>query len=93
VGTAWERPVSGVPADTDSDAWQAQLALLRRLGGTQRLAIAFRLTGLSRETTRAGIRARHPEYGDDEVRRAFLRLLHGDDTARSIWPGLELLEP
>ena len=81
------------PADTSADAWLAQLAMLRRLGGTQRLAIALRLTSLARETTRAGIRARHPEYGDGEVRRAFFRLLHGDQAALSVWPGRELLEP
>jgi len=67
--------------------------MLRRLGGTKRLAIAFRLTGLARETTRAGMRARHPDYGDGEVRRALFRLLHGDAAARSVWPDRELFEP
>jgi hypothetical protein len=81
------------PADTTPEAWAAQLALLRRMDGSRRAALAFRLTGLAREASRAGIRARHPDYAEEDVRRAFFRLLHGDATTRSVWPDRELLEP
>ena len=83
----------GAPADTTVEAWEAQAALLRRLSGPERLTIAFRLTFLAREACRAGIRSRHPEYDDGEVKRAFFRMLHGDETTRSVWPNRELLEP
>jgi hypothetical protein len=83
----------GAPADTTAEAWEAQAAALRRLSGQQRLAIAFRLTRLAREACRSGIRNRHPEYGDDEVKRAFFRMLHDDEKTRSVWPNRELLEP
>jgi hypothetical protein len=83
----------GRPADTSPEAWEAQLALLRRMGGSRRAAVAFRLTRLAREASRAGIHARHPEYDPDEVRRAFFRMLHGDSITRSVWPDRELLEP
>jgi hypothetical protein len=63
------------------------------MGGSRRAALAFRLTRLAREASRAGIRARHPEYGEEEVRRAFFRLLHGDSVTRSVWPDRELLAP
>ena len=81
------------PADTTPEAWAAQLALLRRMDGSRRVAMAFRLTHLAREASRAGIRARHPGYAEEDVRRAFFRLLHGDATTRSVWPDRELLEP
>ncbi len=81
------------PADTTPEAWAAQLELLRRMDGSRRAALAFRLTRLAREASRAGIRARHPEYGEDEVRRAFFRLLHGDSITRKVWPDGELLDP
>ena len=81
------------PADTSPEAWAAQLAFLRRMEGSRRAALAFRLTSLAREASRAGIRARHPDYGEEDVRRAFFRLLHGDATTRSVWPDRELLEP
>jgi len=86
-------PVPERPADTTPEAWAAQLAMLRRMSGAQRVAIAFRLTRLARGASRAGIRARHPEYGEDEVRRAFFRMLHGDAITRRVWPDRELLEP
>jgi len=81
------------PADTSREAWDAQLALLRGMDGSRRAALAFRLSGLAREASRAGIRARHPDYGPDEIRRAFFRLLHGDSITRTVWPDRELLEP
>jgi len=83
----------GRPEDTTPEAWAAQLALLRRMSGAQRVAIAFRLTRLARDAARAGIRARHAEYVEEEVRRAFFRLLHGDEPTRHVWPDRELLDP
>ena len=81
------------PADTSPEAWTAQLALLRLMDGSRRAALAFRLTSLAREASRAGIRARHPDYGEEDVRRAFFRLLHGDSITRSVWPDRELVDP
>ena len=62
----------------------AQLALLRGMTGEERVAIALRLTRMAREAARAGIRARHPEYSEDELRRAFFRMLHGDGARTSV---------
>ncbi len=84
---------SGRPSDTTPEAWAAQLAVLRSMSGAQRVEAALRLTRLARESSRAGIRARHPDYGEDEVQRAFFRMLHGDALTRSVWPGRDLLEP
>jgi hypothetical protein len=81
------------PADTTPEAWAQQLAMLGRMTGEQRVAIALRLTRVAREASRAGIRARHPSYSDDEVRRAFFRMLHGDATTLRVWPDVELLAP
>jgi hypothetical protein len=81
------------PEDTTAEAWAAQIAMLRKMSGARRVAIAFGLTHLAREASRGGIRARHPEYGDDEVRRAFFHMLHGDGATRDVWPDRELLDP
>lgn len=85
--------VPGRPADTSREAWAAQVALLARMGGPRRSALAARLTRLARDASRAGIRARHPEYDEAAVRRAFFRLLHGDHLTREVWPHEELLDP
>jgi hypothetical protein len=83
----------GRPDDTSPEAWNAQLAMLRRMTGQQRSAIASRLTQIVRDAARAGIRARHPEYGEEELRRAFFRMMHGDEITRRVWRDADLLDP
>ncbi len=63
------------------------------MDGRRRVDIALRLTRLAREASRSGVRTRHPDYGEDEVRRAFFRLLHGDALTRAVWPDRPLLDP
>jgi hypothetical protein len=79
--------------DTDQASHEAQIEAYRRLGGPGRLAAAFRLTDLTRRTSMAGIRARHPSYTPEEVRRALARLVLGDELTRRVWPQDELLDP
>ena len=40
-----------------------------------------------------GIRRRHPDYDDEQVHRAQVRLRHGDELARCAWPSCELVDP
>jgi hypothetical protein len=82
-----------VEPDTDPEADAVQLAAYRRMGGAARTAIAFRLTALARQATESGIRARHPDYDEQQVRRALVRLRYGDEAARCVWPGEDLVAP
>lgn len=86
-------PVALPPADTSPEAWAVQIEVLRGLGGARRCEVAFRLTALARETARGGIRVRHPGYSEEEVRRAFFRMMHGDEVTRRVWPGAALVDP
>jgi len=80
-------------SDTDPEAHDVQTAAYRRMTGAQRSAIMFRLNEMARNIAAAGIRARHPDYSEQQVRRALLRLLVGDDLARAVEPGVPLLDP
>jgi hypothetical protein len=82
-----------IAADTSPDADAAQIDAYRRMGGTGRVQVMFRLNDVARRTVEAGIRTRHPEYDDGEVLRALARLLYGDDLVRGAWPGRELVDP
>jgi hypothetical protein len=84
---------SNIAMDTTPEADEAQLAVYRRLGGAERVAIAFRLGTLARDTTLAGIRRRHPAYDEGQARRALRRLLLGDDLMRRVYPQDEPLDP
>ncbi len=82
-----------IPFDTTADAHVVQREIYRRLGGRGRLDIVFRLNGTVRRLATSGIRARHPDYTDAQVRLAHARLLLGDSLARAVWPDHELVDP
>jgi len=82
-----------LPLDTSADADRTQIEVYRRMGGAARVAAMFRLNHLARRAAMAGIRSRHPDYDDDQVRLAFARLVLGDEWVRRIWPDRELPAP
>jgi hypothetical protein len=79
--------------DTTPEADTVQVEVYRRMGGTQRAQVMFRLCVMARQAAEAGIRRRHPGYDDAHVRLALARLLYGDDLVRAAWPGRDLLDP
>ena len=79
--------------DTDARSHAVQLAVYRYLGPAGRVRLAAKMAGDTRQISRAGIRARHPEYSPEDVDLALSRLLYGDDLFRRAWPGRPLLAP
>jgi C4-dicarboxylate-specific signal transduction histidine kinase len=69
--------VWSVLSDTTSRMAAIQLRLYREAGPSRRAQIAVDLSEAVRATTLAGIRRRHPEYSEEEVRTAFLRIVYG----------------
>lgn len=82
-----------LPLDTTADAYKAQIEAYRRMGGSGRAAVVFRLNDLAREAALAGIQARHADYDDAQRRLAYARLVLGDDVTRKVWPQHDLVEP
>jgi hypothetical protein len=82
-----------VPADTSPDAYRAQIEAYRAMGGSGRAAVMFRLNDLARSTALAGIRSRHPDYDDEQLRLAYARLVLGDELVRCVWPDRDLVSP
>lgn len=83
----------GFPPDTSAAADRVQLEAYRRMGGAARLEAAFRLIELARNASMGGIRARHPDYGEEQVRRAYARLVLGDALTRAVYPRDDLVDP
>jgi hypothetical protein len=83
----------GIPADTDAAVHQLQRQIYLRLGATERLAIAFRLSDAVKRLAISGIRHRHPDYTEGQVQQAFARLRLGDELVRAIWPDRALVDP
>lgn len=83
----------GRPLDTSADADLAQIVIYRQLGGAARVAAAFRLGTLAKETALAGIRRRHPDYTEASAERALRRLRLGDALVQQVYPDEEFVDP
>jgi len=81
------------PGDTSGPAHARQIAAYRRMSGSDRVAVAFRLNAFARGASEAGIRSRHPEYSEEQVLMALRRLWLGDDLTRQAWPDRDLVQP
>jgi len=79
-----------IPADTTPEAWRVQLEIYRRMPPSKRLELALRMSDSMRELVASGVRARHPEYDEQQVKFAVNRLLLGDELFRKAFPGVEI---
>lgn len=61
------------------------------MSGARRIEIAFEMSVSVREIAADGIRSRHPEYDEAQVRHALHRMLLGDRLIREAWPDAPLL--
>ena len=82
-----------VSHDTSEDAARVQLEVYRRMAPSERLNVGLELTRMSRDLLAQGIRARHPEYSDDQVKWAVIRVWIGRDMFRRAYPYGPQLDP
>ena len=64
---------------------------LRSLGIEGRAHLTFTASDSLRSIVTSGIRHRHPDYDDEAVRLAFLRIWLGPELFRMIHPGVEVI--
>lgn len=67
-----------------------QLAVIRQMGLSGRAQMTFQLCDDLRQITKAGIRHRHPDYTEQQVILAYLRLILDENRFRQIFPGNEI---
>lgn len=63
------------PLDTTPEAERIQLEIFRRMGPEKRLKAAIGLSRTCRELLIEGVRRRHPEYDQRQIRVAVIRLI------------------
>jgi hypothetical protein len=81
------------PFDTSQQAHEIQVRLYRAMAPEQRSELALRMSDDVRRIAAEGIKQRHPDYSDRDVRRALVGLLYGSDAATKIWPGEPVPSP
>jgi hypothetical protein len=62
------------PLDTPREAERVQIERFRKMTPEQRLQLGAKLTQIHRKRLTIGVRRRHPEYDDEQVRLAVIRL-------------------
>jgi len=81
------------PIDTSFESAQIQIEALRRLGREGRLRAGINLTRTSRKLLLEGIIRRHPDYNDNQIRLAYLKLLLPDELFLAAYPEAENILP
>ena len=76
--------------DTTPEAARVYYAALRRMGPEARLKAALQLSDQMRALLEAGVRQRHPDYDEQTVRLATIRLWLGEALFREVYPGVEV---
>ncbi len=79
--------------DTTREAREVQLEAVRRMAPEERLQRGLELAELVRALLAAGVRARHPEYSEEEVRLAVIRIVLGEKLFRAAYPHAGHIEP
>ena len=64
-----------IPADTSPEAFAVQALGFRRLSTSDRLRLALELCDEMRALCDAGVRRRHPEFGEGQVREEVRRIV------------------
>jgi hypothetical protein len=80
-------------ADTSTEAQRIQVEILRRKSLEERLRAALDMAEVARSLLERGIRIRHPEYTDRQVRLALHRALLPGALFHAAFPGQEDLPP
>ncbi len=72
--------------DTEIGVWQAYYEGLRRMSVAERWNRMIASNQRARETMAAGVRLRHPDYDDRQVKLAVARLAWGEEVFRRFFP-------
>ena len=85
--------MDAIPSDTTIEAARKEFEALRRLGPEGRARMTFELSNNLRRTVGAGVRQRHPDYDEQEIRREVVRLMIGDQLFQKAFGGSDTLKP
>ncbi len=80
-------------ADTSTEVYDRHIEVYRSMSPSRRVEIGVEMSEEAFQVLAAGIVARHPDYGRNEVEWALRRLRLGDELFRAVWPDAPLVAP
>lgn len=75
--------------DTDPEAERVQLEIYRRMPPWKKMQLVAEANDASRALVLAGLRSRHPDASEAEIRRRFFGIWLGEDLATEVYGPLE----
>ena len=75
-----------IPYDTSPEAHRVQQEVWRSMPEEKRLRLALAWSSFIRRVALQGVRERHPEYDDWQVKLAWLRKTMGDEAFFRLFP-------
>ena len=72
-------------SDTTDDALREHIKGLRRLGIRGRAAMAFELSDNLRQIVKDGVRHRHPDWTETQIKHEVFRLTYGDQLHNEVF--------
>lgn len=79
--------------DTSSESEKIQIEILRKMRPEQRLNLALQLCEIEKKLLIEGIRSRHPNYSENEINLALIRILLGDELFEKVYPFAKRIKP
>ncbi len=79
--------------DTLPQMERIQTEILRKVKPEQRLKIALELSETSKKLLEEGVRSRHPEYTEQKIKLAVIRILLGEELFISVYPEAKGIKP
>ena len=79
-----------VPRDTTLEVIRIRFSILRKMGLTGRANMVFELSDGLRMIIESGVRQRHPDYDDNMVRLAALRMAIGEELFHQFYPDIKV---
>jgi hypothetical protein len=80
-------------SDTSPEAERLQLEIFKRMGPAARLQAGIALSQTCRRLLAEGVRRRHPEYDERQVRLAVIRLMLPEDLFLKAYPNATEILP
>jgi hypothetical protein len=81
-----------IAADTTDEAARVQAEVFALMEPEDRLLRAFQMCDLMVQIAEEGVRSRHPDYDDSDVRAAVIRQRLGDELFTAAFPESPLLD-
>lgn len=81
------------PLDTTIEAERVQFDILRKMPPAQRLRCACNLTQSVRNLLAQGARSRHPDYSEEQIRLAVIRLILPESLFMVVYPHAKDIVP